>query len=140
MSSQPTIGNADHPQDLYLVHGAELVGAGGGRGNRGLVPAARQPALARLALDGVGGGEQGEVEGPAADVAVHVQRAAGVAGGVACLVEAGEPGRVVLAGGAVKGLLGSGEGGTAPKTVTASANALGRHRDRPAQWVRSRHT
>jgi 8-oxo-dGTP pyrophosphatase MutT (NUDIX family) len=26
MSSQPVIGNADYPQDLYLVHGAELVG------------------------------------------------------------------------------------------------------------------
>jgi hypothetical protein len=27
MSSQPVIGNADYPQDLYLAHGAELVGA-----------------------------------------------------------------------------------------------------------------
>ena len=27
MSSQPIIGNADYPQDLYLAHGAELVGA-----------------------------------------------------------------------------------------------------------------
>ena len=26
MSSQPLIGNADYPQDLYLAHGAELVG------------------------------------------------------------------------------------------------------------------
>ena len=26
MSSQPIIGNADYPQDLYLAHGAELVG------------------------------------------------------------------------------------------------------------------
>jgi hypothetical protein len=26
MSSQPVIGNADYPQDLYLAHGAELVG------------------------------------------------------------------------------------------------------------------
>ena len=26
VSSQPLIGNADYPQDLYLAHGAELVG------------------------------------------------------------------------------------------------------------------
>jgi 8-oxo-dGTP pyrophosphatase MutT (NUDIX family) len=26
MSCQPLIGNADYPQDLYLAHGAELVG------------------------------------------------------------------------------------------------------------------
>ncbi len=26
ISSQPVIGNADYPQDLYLAHGAELVG------------------------------------------------------------------------------------------------------------------
>jgi hypothetical protein len=26
MSSQPLIGNADYPQDLYLAHGGELVG------------------------------------------------------------------------------------------------------------------
>jgi len=26
MSSQPLIGNADYPQDLYLAHGAELAG------------------------------------------------------------------------------------------------------------------
>lgn len=26
MSSQPAIGNADYPQDLYLAHGAEHVG------------------------------------------------------------------------------------------------------------------
>ena len=26
MSSQPIIGNADYPQNLYLAHGAELVG------------------------------------------------------------------------------------------------------------------
>jgi hypothetical protein len=45
--------------------------------------------LHRLALGRIGGGEQAEVEGPAADVAaVHVQGAAGVAGGVACLAEA----------------------------------------------------
>jgi hypothetical protein len=29
MFSQPLIGNADHPQDLYLAHGAELVGEPG---------------------------------------------------------------------------------------------------------------
>ena len=29
LSSQPLIGNADYPQDLYLAHGAGLVGEPG---------------------------------------------------------------------------------------------------------------
>jgi hypothetical protein len=47
--------------------------------------------LSGLALRRAGGGEQGEVEGPATYVAaVHVHGAAGVAGGVARLDEVAE--------------------------------------------------
>jgi hypothetical protein len=97
-----------------------------------------------LALGGVGGGEQGEVEGPAAHVAaVHVQGAAGVAGGVACLaevaealrhaggqvclVEVGQPRRVVLAGSPVEGLLRGGEDGAAGASVVAGCVPVGFH-------------
>src|ERR1700678_1001732 len=61
--------------------------AGGGEADgqiQCLPPDSRR--LLWLALGGVGGGEQGEVEGPAAYVAaVHVQGAGRVAGGVARL-------------------------------------------------------
>ncbi len=99
MSCQPLIGNADYPQDLYLASGAERVGepevdetvgpraqdayevadvadaAGGGEadGQVQCLPP-DDGRLLGFALGGVGGGEQGEVEGPAAYVAaVHVQ-------------------------------------------------------------------
>jgi hypothetical protein len=75
----------------------------------------------RLVLGSAGGGEQGQVERPAADIAaVHVQGTPRVAGGNAglaqvaealghpgCqvgLVEIGQPGGVVVTGGAVEGV------------------------------------
>jgi hypothetical protein len=49
------------------------------------------------------------------------------AGGQVRLVEVGEPGRVVLAGGAVEGLLGPGEGGAAGTGVVTGGMAVGFH-------------
>src|SRR5437763_16740414 len=75
-------------QDAYEVADvADAAGRGEADGQVQCLPPYDRRFL-RLALGGVGGGEQGEVEGPAADVAaVHVQGAARVAGGVACLAE-----------------------------------------------------
>jgi hypothetical protein len=92
--------------------------------------------LLGLALGGVGGREQGQVEGAAPDVAaVHVEGPSGVTGrvsglaevaealghprGEVCLVEVRQPGRVVLAGRAVEGPLRLGECGSAGVCVVA---------------------
>jgi hypothetical protein len=57
----------------------------------------------------------------------EVAEALGHAGGQVCLVEVGEPRRVVFAGGSVEGLLCPGEGGAAGVRVVARGVPVGFH-------------